>query len=295
MSVKHVRRASQLAPRTTFFDEHDAATDPEEKRWRPQRASDRLGAESPSIRGRRQDYIDAAARVFHRRGYDSATVGDIAEELDVTKAALHYYFNSKEELLYEIIREMHEINLGNLAIAEANAGDARTRLWNYFAGHARVNLKYFIQSSVAYRDLDHLGPENRQDVVALRDKTQAFVRRLLSEAADEGVVCTLADLDLASIAMFTTVNAVHIWYHPGGPMDHDEAARSIADFVVAGVLCRGTGTWPAHGTTHCLPGTSVQSHVTLPSQVAADQPGPDPSPQWSLDIPAPLQAHLPSV
>ena len=71
---------------------------------------------------------------------------------------------------------------------------------------------YFIQSSVAYRDLDHLGPDNRQDVVALRDKTQAFVRRLLSEAADEGVVCTLADLDLASIAMFTTVNAVHIWY-----------------------------------------------------------------------------------
>ncbi|MFC9553771.1 TetR/AcrR family transcriptional regulator [Rhodococcus sp. NPDC056960] len=195
----------------------------------------------PSTRGRRQDYIDAAARVFHRRGYDSATVGDIAEELDVTRAALYYYFNSKEELLYEIIREMHEINLGNLAIAEANAGDARTRLWNYFAGHARVNLKYFIQSSVAYRDLDHLGPDNRQDVVALRDKTQAFVRRLLSEAADEGVVCTLADLDLASIAMFTTVNAVHIWYHPDGPMDHDEAARSIADFVVAGVLCRGTG------------------------------------------------------
>ena len=192
-----------------------------------------------SAGGRRQDYIDAAARVFYRRGYDTATVGDIAEELDVTKAALYYYFASKEELLYEIIREMHVINLENLESAKALVGDAQTRLWNYFVGHIQVNLEFFEKSTVVYTDLDHLSAENRQEVVALRDKTQQFVRDLLAEAVAEGTACTKANLDLASIAMFTTANAVHNWYHPDGQLKPVEAARRMADYVVAGISCTG--------------------------------------------------------
>ncbi|MGW8816207.1 TetR/AcrR family transcriptional regulator [Gordonia terrae] len=195
-------------------------------------------AKSPA-RGRRNDYVDAAARVFFRRGYDSATVGDIAEELDVTKAALYYYFASKEELLYEIIREMHVINLRNLESAETHTGPAQARLWNYFVGHVRVNLNFFEKSTVVYRDLDHLSADRRREVVALRDKTQQYVRDLLSEAVAEGTACTLADLNLASIAMFTTANAFHNWYHPGGQLNASEASRRMADYVVAGISCTG--------------------------------------------------------
>ncbi|BCF86389.1 TetR family transcriptional regulator (plasmid) [Rhodococcus qingshengii] len=190
-------------------------------------------------RNRRQEYIDAAANVFYRRGYDTATVGDIAEALDVTKAALYYYVDSKEELLYEIIREMHLLNLSNLEIAETHTGDAQSRLWNYFVGHARVNLEHLEKATVVYRDLSHLSSGRRREIVFLRDKTQSFVRDLLTQAVTEKTVCTLVNIDLASIEMFTTVNAVFSWYQPSGILEPGPAARHVADFVIAGVSCTG--------------------------------------------------------
>lgn len=196
-------------------------------------------AKATSGRNRRQEYIDAAATVFYQRGYDTATVGDIAEALDVTKAALYYYFDSKEALLYEIIREMHLVNLANLETAEAHTGSARVRLSKYFTGHAEVNLAHLEKATVVYRDLGYLSDERRREIVVLRDKTQAFVRDLLVEAVSEGAVCTLADIGLTSIEMFTTVNSVFSWYQPTGALQPKQAARHVADFVIAGILCTG--------------------------------------------------------
>lgn len=188
---------------------------------------------------RRQEFIDVAASVFYRRGYDSATLGDIAEALDVTKAAVYYYFTSKEDLLYEIIREMHLVNMASLDIAQAGQGGARQRLLQYFEGHARINMEQLEKTTVVYRDLDHLSADKRGSIVELRDTTQAFVRALLEQGVAEGAVCSLADLHLSSIQMFTTVNALHTWYRPAGARKLKSAAAEIADFVVSAVTCTG--------------------------------------------------------
>ncbi|BCF83294.1 TetR family transcriptional regulator [Rhodococcus qingshengii] len=205
-------------------------------------------ANSTSASNRRQEYLDAAAAVFYRKGYDTATVGDIAEALDVTKAALYYYFESKEQLLYLIIREMHTLNLINLEAAQSHTGDAQARLWKYFFEHARVNLRYLEKATVVYRDLGHLSPERRSEIVFLRDKTQSFVRDLIELAVTEGTVCSLANVDVASIEMFTTANAVFSWYQQSGSLTPDQAARHVADFVIAGISCAGDSdlTCPRH-------------------------------------------------
>lgn len=194
---------------------------------------------SATSRGRRQEYIDTAAAIFYRRGYDTATIGDLARALDVTKAAVYYYVDSKEDLLYEIIREMHVLNLANLETARAGSGPAAERLWNYFAGHARINMEHLEKATVVYRDLDHLSADRRLEIVTLRDATEKFVRGLLSLGIYEGTICSMSDVELTSIQMFTTVNALYMWYQPGGPRGLQEVARGLADFVVGAVACTG--------------------------------------------------------
>lgn len=49
--------------------------------------------------------LDAAVRVFARKGYHSSRVGDIAEEAGVAHGLLYHYFTSKEELLETVFRE----------------------------------------------------------------------------------------------------------------------------------------------------------------------------------------------
>ena len=57
---------------------------------------------------RRRDLLDAAVRVFARKGFHASRVGDIAEEAGVAHGLLYHYFRSKEEVLETIFREAWE-------------------------------------------------------------------------------------------------------------------------------------------------------------------------------------------
>jgi AcrR family transcriptional regulator len=52
---------------------------------------------------RKNDIINAAEKVFFQKGFEYATMEDIAKEAEFTKKTLYSYFNSKEELYYEIM------------------------------------------------------------------------------------------------------------------------------------------------------------------------------------------------
>ncbi len=51
---------------------------------------------------KRELIVRAAAQAFGRKGFHATTLDEIAAELDVTKASIYYYFETKEELLYEV-------------------------------------------------------------------------------------------------------------------------------------------------------------------------------------------------
>ena len=54
---------------------------------------------------KRRQILDAAVRVFARRGFHTSRVGDIAEEAGVAHGLLYHYFSSKDEVLQTVFRE----------------------------------------------------------------------------------------------------------------------------------------------------------------------------------------------
>lgn len=102
-----------------------------------------------------------------------------------------------EGILFEILREVHFLNLQDLAKVTAVDAAALDKLWDYFHGHALINLENLEKSTVIYTDLDHLSEERCADIVDLRDQMQQFVRQKLSCAIEEGAACALLDVDLS--------------------------------------------------------------------------------------------------
>jgi AcrR family transcriptional regulator len=198
-----------------------------------------------------QEVIDVSAQVFYRLGYSEASVGDVAAALDMTKGSLYHYVQNKEDLLYAIIREAHDLTQDNLRRAQAAEGAALERLRHYFVGHVRINTDHLAKSTLIYRDLRHLSDDRRGQIVLARDEIEAFVRQLLSDGIREHTVCQVIDPRLASIEMFSTANAIYHWYRPTGPHTAGEVAESVADFIVSAVSCDGTpeGRCPRHGHT----------------------------------------------
>ncbi len=55
-----------------------------------------------SANDKRQRLIDAAYKVFSRKGFNNASIKDVANEAGITPGLVHYYFKNKEELLFSV-------------------------------------------------------------------------------------------------------------------------------------------------------------------------------------------------
>lgn len=63
---------------------------------------------SQGHQGKRKQLIDAAYRVFVKKGYQNASIKDIAHEAGITPGLVHYYFKNKEELLFSVQDEVQQ-------------------------------------------------------------------------------------------------------------------------------------------------------------------------------------------
>ena len=110
LDLHHARpEAQELAARERprelagEVDDGDAG----ERRHRARDYAPRVLAERTT--DRRRELLEAAVRVFARKGFHAARVGDIAEEAGVAHGLLYHYFRSKEEVLETIFRETWEL------------------------------------------------------------------------------------------------------------------------------------------------------------------------------------------
>ena len=75
----------------------------------------------------RERILDAALELFVAQGYDGTSLRQIAEQLGVTKAALYYHFESKEDILRALHMRLHEF--GQNALDSAGDEPMTLELW----------------------------------------------------------------------------------------------------------------------------------------------------------------------
>lgn len=98
----------------------------------------------PDTQDIRSAILDAAERLFAQRGYAATSVREIAQQVEVTPAMVHYYFGSKHALLQQVLERTLEPLAG--AIAEMrDAGEAPVQaivalLLETFDGHPNLPI-----------------------------------------------------------------------------------------------------------------------------------------------------------
>ena len=90
----------------------------------PRRAR-RLSAEPVD---RRAQMVEAAATVLAREGYESTSMKEIANQAGVSSGLLHYYFGTKEELLADVVSDLHDQLLREWQAAVAGVDDPLERV-----------------------------------------------------------------------------------------------------------------------------------------------------------------------
>jgi TetR/AcrR family transcriptional regulator len=105
---------------------------------------------------RKNEIIDAAEQVFFSKGYDLATMDDVAEKAELSKGTLYLYFKSKEDLYLSITLRGLEI-LRTMFIKAANRKDRGLdqiyAIGQAYCEFARKHRNYFISMMRFHSDI----------------------------------------------------------------------------------------------------------------------------------------------
>lgn len=200
---------------------------------------------------KKREILEAASRVFRRKGLHAAGMRDIAAEMDMAVGNLYYYFRDKEDLL-AFIQQTTLAGLQSLAArVEALEMRADAKLWLLVAGHIAL-LNEVIPGSLAHLEVEALGEERRRPIQEGRDAYERTFRRLIQEGIAAGVF-RASDPKVAELAILGAVNWSVKWFRPDGGKPAREIGRDMADLLVRGLLVPGAAEGFAAPSLDLLP------------------------------------------
>ena len=197
---------------------------------------------SPARRGRpgydQETVLRRAIELFNRQGYDATSMGDLARELGLTKSAIYHHVPSKEALLSAALDEALD-GLG-AAIDGAVDGPPGTSASDRLRTAVEDSVRILAAHLPAVTLLLRVRGNSPVELAALerRRLLDDTLAGLVRAAVDEGSLRDDIAPDVISRLLFGTVNSLAEWYRPGGAVDADVLARSVAGLLFDG-LARG--------------------------------------------------------
>jgi AcrR family transcriptional regulator len=181
-------------------------------RRNPRRPRQRAAAGS---RGTAQAIFVQAVDLFYQRGYEAATLRDVADAAGVKVATLYNYIVSKQELLFTVMRDVL-VDL-HRSVEQAIAGEVdpvaqlRAAVRAHMVFHARRPKEVFVGNT----ELRSLTPEHRDVIVGLRDAYEALFRGVLEEGQAAGVF-EVRDVRVATYAVLAMCSGPSAWFSRRG-------------------------------------------------------------------------------
>ena len=185
---------------------------------------------------RRQELLDAAVRVFARKGFRGARVGDIAAEAGVAHGLLYHYFRSKDEVLETIFRDTWQRLVVETERIEASGAPLPEQLRRF----ARIYLGSWLATpeviGVLVREIAR-SPHVGETVDEIGGVFRALAR-MIEAARVRGDVRADCDATLAAWAVYGALEEILTgWVLGQLPGEEEDVERAIA--TVVGVASAG--------------------------------------------------------
>ena len=164
-------------------------------------------------------------------------MGDLAEAMGVQKGSLYSLTESKQELLYDAMKEgAAAFHAGLDALPEDAPAVEKIRL--ALRAHLRVVAEQLDVATVFIREWRYLEGERREEIRAERRRHEERLRALFREGRERGELRVDLDEGAAALLAISAANWAYTWLAPG--RDTDELADRFTDLLVDGI--RGYAT-----------------------------------------------------
>jgi AcrR family transcriptional regulator len=188
---------------------------------------------TPRGEERRRQLMDFATVRFAENGYHPTSVAEIVTGLGVGKGVFYWYFESKEELLAEILREaMNDVRRAQQqAIRDLDDPVLRIELGIRASAHWTAEHREVQQLTQFAATEARFAPAIRRG----RDIVVADLRRHLDDGIVLGIIRSVDSDYIGHAILGLTTDLFRTFIHERG-MDPDEVATVASSFVLDGIL-----------------------------------------------------------
>ncbi|MCA8867098.1 MAG: TetR/AcrR family transcriptional regulator [Rhodobacteraceae bacterium] len=184
---------------------------------------------------KRQAILKTAARFFAENGYDRSSMNQLSEACGISKALIYHYYNGKEALLFDIVKNHLESLLGVMQAVDRSGPDAEE------------NLRTLIHAILdAYRDADAehqvqnaamtvLPASERSYLANLQQQMVAIAADTLASVTPGLYETSPKRLRPVTMSMFGMLNWFYMWHRKGKGISRQEYADLVADLMLKGV------------------------------------------------------------
>lgn len=160
----------------------------------------------------RGDIVRAAVELFGRRGVQTVTMAEIAEQAGLQQPSLYYYFRSKLDILRHILADVNRIPLSIVARARETEGPVAPRLYWLVYQDVLALCRFPFDINEVHR-LSASHPQEFDRYWVERQHLNDEVEALVAEGIASG---ELRDVDprLAALTILANDEATQNWFRP---------------------------------------------------------------------------------
>ena len=178
----------------------------------------------------RQTVLDAAARLFARRGYAGTSLSDVAAEAGIRTGSLYYHFDAKEELVYEVLRFgiAHSFEHTRAAVeALGQSATAGAQLRAAIEAHLASLHGLGDYALAGLRIVEQAPQPIRRNQYANQRRYGEYWQTLIQRAQREGILPDGMDLLALRLFLFDAMNGTVTW-----PASAQRSCSELADLLM---------------------------------------------------------------
>ncbi|MHC2250838.1 TetR/AcrR family transcriptional regulator [Bradyrhizobium embrapense] len=176
----------------------------------------------------------AGVRLIFERGYEAMSLRQLAAEVGIQAGSLYNHISTKQDLLFDLVREHINDLLRELDLALEGKADPVEKLRAFVAFHVSYHMTRKREVFIANSELRSLEAKNYDAVVALRGAYEQRLAQILTDGVSEGMF-EVVDIQVATFAIISLLTGLCTWYRPGGRLTRDAIIAAHEKLVLSGV------------------------------------------------------------
>jgi TetR/AcrR family transcriptional regulator, cholesterol catabolism regulator len=192
----------------------------------------------------RQEILRTAGRLFQQRGYDATSMNDVAAALKLSKGGLYHHFQSKDEILFEIMNHAMDLTQERVINPVRNIANPEEALRTLIRLHIEVVLSPRDREITVMLHENHpLPPALRKRINSRKKEYVHFLESLIAEVqkAQKGSARTHHEGSkvsprAAAFALLGMLNWIYQWYKPEGNLQTNNLTPQFTELIFGGIL-----------------------------------------------------------